>query len=95
MLYSFVSYEATLPGGVGLKTRYGQVGYKDPVFVSGNGSTRNKYNEWKVEVNKELLGLKWSLSYADSNLSKVECLNLNGFDDICSATVIAGVGKSF
>ncbi|MBT9236109.1 TorF family putative porin [Pseudomonas sp. MG-2] len=95
MLYSFVGYETTLPGDIGLKTRYGQVDYKDPVFVSGNGSTRSKYNEWQIELNKELLGLKWSLSYADSNLSKVECLNFNGFDDVCSATVIAGISKSF
>lgn len=95
MLYSFVGYEFALPGKIGFKARYGLVDYKDPVFISGDGSSRDKYNEWQLEVNKELLGLKWSLSYADSSLSKTECLNFTGFDDICSATVIAGVSKSF
>ncbi|MDZ3992586.1 TorF family putative porin [Pseudomonas sp. Teo4] len=95
MLYSFVGYETTLPGDVGFKSRYGLADYKDPVFVSGDGSARNKYNEWQVEFNKEFLGVKWSISYADSDLSKAECMNFAGFDDICSATVVAGVSKSF
>ncbi|MFJ4441057.1 hypothetical protein ACIPZ8_03075 [Pseudomonas sp. NPDC089422] len=41
------------------------------------------------------LGLTWRLSYMDTNLSQAECASSYGFDDVCSATVVAGVSKHF
>lgn len=95
MLYSFFGYETTLPGEVGLKLRYGEADYKDPIFISSDGSTRSRYNDWMVTVSKKYLDLNWSLSFVDSDLSDSECLNYAGFDDVCSATFVAGVSKSF
>jgi uncharacterized protein (TIGR02001 family) len=94
-LYSWLGYKTQLPYDVGLSARFGQVDYKDPWLVSASGHRREAYREWEVKVSKQVIGLKWSLAYADTDLSRQECMNLNGFDDICSATAVVGVSKSF
>ncbi|MCY1274682.1 hypothetical protein D9M68_186770 [compost metagenome] len=95
MLYSYLGYGASLPAEVGLELRYGRVDYKDPVWISASGGARDSYNEWEVKLSKNLLSLDWSLSYVDTDLSEAECANYLGFDDLCSATLVAGVSKSF
>lgn len=95
MLYSYVGYDSTLPYDIGLALRYGNADYKDPVWISANGRGRDSYDEWEVKLSKELVGLNWSLSYIDTDLSASECTNYTGFDDLCSATVVVGVSKSF
>ncbi|WP_298190934.1 TorF family putative porin [uncultured Pseudomonas sp.] len=94
-LWSYLGYATTLPADVGLNLRYGKVDYKDPVLVSNSGSSRSNYNEWEVKLDRDLMGLNWSLSYVDSDMSKAECLNYLGFDDICGAAVVAGISKDF
>src|SRR5690606_5603309 len=74
-----------LPYDVLLSTRYGQVDYKDPWLVGSSGKSREAYREWEAKVSKEMLRLTWSLAYADTDISRRECMNLNGFDDVCSA----------
>jgi len=49
----------------------------------------------KPRVSKELVGLNWGLSYVDTDISDSECASYLGFDDVCEATVVASVGKSF
>lgn len=95
MLYSFIGYEATLPADVGLKLRYGLADYKDSLFISSDGSERDRYKEWQVTVSKQYFDLNWSLSFVDSDLSSSECLSYAGYDDVCSASLVAGVSKSF
>ncbi|RJG13599.1 hypothetical protein D3879_10300 [Pseudomonas cavernicola] len=95
MLYSYVGYGTVLPYAVGLDLRYGLADYKDPVWISSSGSSRDSYHEWEVKLSKEVFALNWSLSYIDTDLSQAECANYMGFDDVCSATVVAGVSKSF
>ncbi|MOA49424.1 hypothetical protein D3C78_1723050 [compost metagenome] len=75
--------------------RYGLVDYKDEVLVSSSGDTRSTYNEWEVKLSKELFGATWGLAYVDTDLSKAECANFLGYDDICDATAVASVSKSF
>lgn len=94
-LYSFIGYETTLPADVGLDLRYGRVDFKDDTFVASSGKSRDAYNEWQVSLSKTLVGLDWSLAYVDSDLSDAECFSYNGFDDVCSASVVVGVSKSF
>ncbi|HEJ2038104.1 TPA: hypothetical protein SLV77_006250 [Pseudomonas aeruginosa] len=50
-----------------LSLRYGQVDYKDDVLVSSSGKARSRYNEWEARISKELLNLKWSLAYIDTD----------------------------
>lgn len=69
--------------------------YKDEVLISNSGNTNSRYNEWEAKISKELLGLNWGLAYVDTNISDSECANYLGFDDICDATVVASVSKSF
>lgn len=95
MLYSYVGYATTLPADVALEVRYGNADYKDPIWIANSGSSRNAYREWEVKASKELFAVTWSLSYIDTDLSQAECNNYMGFDDVCSATVVAGVSKSF
>ncbi len=94
-LYSYLGYRAELPLELGLELRYGQVDYKDPVFFSVNGDDRSSYHEWEAKLSRSLFELDWSLSYVDTDLSKAECASYNGFDDLCSATVVVGVSKTF
>lgn len=94
-LYSWLGYKTQLPYDVLLSTRYGQVDYKDPWLVGSSGKSREAYREWEAKVSKEMLRLTWSLAYADTDISRRECMNLNGFDDVCSATAVVGVSKSF
>ncbi|MGE8407331.1 MAG: TorF family putative porin [Pseudomonas sp.] len=94
-LYSFVGYGMTLPLDIGLDVRYGRVDFKDRLIADANGHSRDSYNEWQVMVKKEVFSLDWSLSYVDSDLSRSECSNYSGFRDTCSASLVAGVSKSF
>jgi uncharacterized protein (TIGR02001 family) len=94
-LYSYVGYGTTLPLEVGLQLRYGRVDFKDPMFMSAAGRPSDDYREWEVKLTRELLGVTWGLSYIDTDLSKAECASSYGFDDVCTATVVASVSKSF
>ncbi|MFJ2689125.1 TorF family putative porin [Pseudomonas sp. NPDC087336] len=95
MLYSYLGYAKVLPYEIGLDLRYGLADYKDPVWVSSNGSARDSYREWEAKLSKKAFALNWSLSYIDTDLSKAECASYMGFDDVCSATLVAAVSKSF
>lgn len=95
-LYSYVGYETILPMNTGLNLRYGLVDYKDPSFYKSEEDTgRNKYREWSATLSKTLLELDWTVSFIDTDLSKDECYSYNGFDDVCSATLVLGASKSF
>lgn len=88
-------YETSLPAEVGLALRYGLVDYKDEVLVSRSGNTRSTYNEWEVKLTKDLFGATWGIAYVDTDMSRVECENFLGYDDLCDATAVASVSKSF
>ncbi|WP_217475275.1 TorF family putative porin [Stutzerimonas stutzeri] len=94
-LYSYLGYRTELPAELGLEVRYGRVDYKDPVFFTANGGERESYREWQIEVSRAFKGLDWSLGYVDTSLGKDECASFNGFDDVCSATLVVGVSKTF
>ncbi|KQZ92924.1 MULTISPECIES: TorF family putative porin [unclassified Pseudomonas] len=94
-LYSYVGYETELPYDVGLKLRYGNMDFKDPHLYSRSGEAEDSYREWEVKLAHELAGVMLGLSYIDTDLSKSQCASNWGFDDVCSATVVASVSKSF
>ena len=91
----FIGYRAVLPAEVGLEVRYEYVDYKDDVFFSRNGNSRADYHDWEIKLSREFVGVDWSLSYIDSDLSKAECESFTGFDDLCGATVVASASKTF
>ncbi|KRW58833.1 TorF family putative porin [Pseudomonas sp. TTU2014-080ASC] len=93
--WTYIGYETSLPMDTTLSMRYGMVDYKDDVLVSNSGSAESRYNEWEVKVSKDILGFNWGLAYVDTNTSDSECANYLGFDDVCDATVVASVSKSF
>ncbi|MBC9251572.1 hypothetical protein A9179_14970 [Pseudomonas alcaligenes] len=94
-LYSYLGYRTELPWETGLELRYGLVDYKDPLFYSTSGADRDSYHEWQAKLSRSLFDLDWSLSYVDTDLSAAECASYNGFDDVCSATLVVGVSKTF
>jgi hypothetical protein len=94
-LYSFVGYTANLPFESTLDLTYGKVDYNDHYFFSKSGGERDSYNAWIAKLSKSVLGIKWSVAYADSSLSKSVTASFNGFDDVCSSTVIFGAEKTF
>lgn len=93
--WNWVGYETKLPYDVGLSLHYGVVDYKDDVLISSSGDSRQSYDEWIAKVSKDLVGLTWSLSYVDTDISQAECASYLGYDDLCSATLVAGVKKAF
>lgn len=94
-LYSYVGYETELPYGLGLKLRYGEMDFKDPRLYSTNGHAEDAYHEWEAKLTHELAGVLVGLSYIDTDLSKSQCISNYGFGDVCTATVVASVSKSF
>ena len=94
-LYSYVGYETELPYDTGLKLRYGNMDFKDPHLYSSSGEAEDSYREWEVKLTHELAGVMLGLSYIDTDLSKSQCTSNWGFDDVCSATVVASISKSF
>lgn len=94
-LYTYIGYETELPYDTGLKLRYGNMDFKDPTLYSNSGDAEDSYREWEVRLTHELAGVTLGLSYVDTNLSKSQCASNWGFDDVCSATVVASVSKTF
>ena len=94
-LYSYVSYEPQLPFDSGLKLRYGNMDFKDPHLYSASGDGEESYREWEVKLTHNLAGVLLGLSYIDTDLSQTQCLSNWGFKDVCTATVVASVSKSF
>jgi len=94
-LYSYIGYETELPFDSGLKLRYGNMDFKDPHMYSGSGHSEESYREWEVKLTHNLAGVVLGLSYIDTDLSQSQCLSSWGFKDVCTATVVASVSKSF
>lgn len=93
--WNWVGYETKLPYDINLSLHYGIVDYKDDVLISSNGDSRQSYEEWTAKVSKDFVGLTWSLSYVDSDISQAECASYLGYDDLCSSTLVAGLKKAF
>lgn len=94
--YNYIGYATkSLPYEVGLDLRLGVVDYKDPMFFSADGSSRDSYREWEVKLTKNWVGLDWSASYIETNLSKDECFSNVGDKESCSARLLLGVAKTF
>ncbi len=91
----FIGYRTVLPAEIGLQVRYEYVDYKDDVFFSANGSSRADYYDWEIKLSRDFVGITWGLSYIDTDLSKSECLSFTGYDDLCSATLVASAGMTF
>ncbi len=94
-LYSYVGYETQLPYDTGLKLRYGNMDFKDPRLFTSSGHGEESYREWEVKLTHELAGVLLGLSYIDTDLSKSQCTSNWGYDDLCSATAVASVSKTF
>ena len=91
----FIGYRTVLPAEISLEARYEYVDYKDDVFFSDNGSSRADYYDWEIKLSRDFVGITWGLSYIDTDLSKTECLSFTGYDDLCSATLVASAGMTF
>lgn len=92
-LYTWASYETEIPYGFKLMGRYGLMDFKDPVFISSDGSARNAFHEWEIKLSRPFLGLDWGVSYIDTDLSKNECFYAVGYKDVCTAAAVFSVSK--
>ena len=93
---AFIGYHTLLPAEIGFAARYEYVDYKDEVFWNSDFSrSRSDYRNWEVKLTRDLVGVTWGLSYIDTDLSKAECTSFMGFDDVCSATLVASASKTF
>ncbi|RJG13895.1 hypothetical protein D3879_11910 [Pseudomonas cavernicola] len=94
-LYTYLGYKTTLPAELGLELRYGRMDFKDPLFWTSSGESSESYYEWEAKLSRDLFGVTWGLSYVDTDISESECASFYGFTDVCTATVVASVSKSF
>ena len=93
---AFIGYRTLLPAEIGFEARYEYVDYKDEVFWNSDfSSSRSDYRDWEIKLTRDLVGVTWGLSYIDTDLSKAECMNFMGYDDVCSATLVASASKTF
>jgi uncharacterized protein (TIGR02001 family) len=92
----YAGYRTLLPLEIGLELKYEHLDYKDDVFFNADWSRGSqRYNNWSVGLEKALLGVTWGLSYVDTDLSDAQCQSFSGYDDLCSATLVARAGMSF
>ncbi|SDB67198.1 TorF family putative porin [Pseudomonas sp. NFACC13-1] len=94
-LYEFVGYKVALPYDTALDLRYGRADFKDPVLVSNDGKGSDSYREWEAKLSHDFVGVKWSLSYIDTDLSEAQCQSYIFYKDVCSARFVVGASKSF
>lgn len=94
-MYNYIGYTRGLALETTLDLRYGFADYKDPKFVSANGSTEDSYREWEVKLTEGAFNVDWSVSYIDTNLSESECLSNIGDQESCSARLLFSVSKTF
>lgn len=93
---AFIGYRTVLPAEIGFEARYEYVDYKDDVFFNSDySSSRSDYRDWEVKLTRDLFDITWGLSYIDTDLSKAECMSFMGYDDVCSATLVASASKTF
>jgi uncharacterized protein (TIGR02001 family) len=94
-LYTYLSYQFALPAELGLNVRVGRSDVKDPAYWTTNGDSREAYYEWEARLSRDFVGVTWGLSYIDTDLSSSECAGWYGYDDLCTATVVASASKTF
>lgn len=90
----FVGYTFDLPMESNLLLKYGYTDYNFDI-VSSSGNTRQTYNYWEAKLSKNLLGIDWSATLTDTDMSEYECTWISGVDDICSSTLIFAAQKTF
>jgi uncharacterized protein (TIGR02001 family) len=87
-------YNFSLPYETNFLVRYGLTDVNFD-FISASGNTRENYADWEAALSKQYLGLTWKVSYVDTNLSRYECENSTGYNNLCSSTIVFGINKSF
>lgn len=91
----YLAYNFELPYEAALQVRYGYSNVRVDAFWSASGDSRKSYHDWEARLSRNILGVDVFASYVDTDLSKAECYSASGFDDICSATLVVGVSKTF
>lgn len=94
--YNYIGYGTkALPYDVGLDLRFGVSDFKDPAFFSSDGRSTDNYHEWEVKFSKNWVGVDWTASYVDTDLSETECLSFSGDKESCQSRFVIGVSKTF
>lgn len=83
-LYTYVGYDLELPAGFGLSAAVGKTQYDDK-------ADGDDYVDWSLGVSKTLAGLDLNLTYASTDLDKVEC----GSAYSCENNIVFSVSKTF
>ncbi|WP_454255822.1 TorF family putative porin [Pseudomonas sp. Marseille-Q8238] len=84
--YTWVAYEYELPYEIGISASYGLTDQK---------AGGKDYNDWSVGLSKTFVGLGFSLTYTDTNISGETCEATYGDSDYCDSNVTLAVSKSF
>lgn len=93
--YVALSYEYPFNDSTRINVRYGVMDFKDEVIFSASGDSRSKYAEWEARIEKDYWGATWKASLIDTDMSATECMNMSGYDDLCSASLVLSATKLF
>lgn len=93
--YSYLGYSHALPLDLTLDLRYAWADFKDDFFFDRAGKGRSRYNDWQVSLSRSWLGLDWTASYIDTDISRAECESYSSKDDVCGSTGVLQVSKTF
>ncbi|TFY85519.1 hypothetical protein DYL61_29385 [Pseudomonas nabeulensis] len=92
--YQYFGYTFNLPYEASLLINYGWHDLNLDLYAS-DGSTRQRFHTRGASLAKTLGGFDWTITYVDTDISEAECFNYMGQDDVCSASVVLGVSKTF
>lgn len=90
----FVGYTVHLPFEISWYTKfeYNDFNYD---FYDSNSNSRQGYYDWELKLTKTMASVDWSVSYADTDLTKSECKTSWGHRDTCSAGMVIQASKLF
>lgn len=81
------------PFNVGVRLKYASHSMDSPMYYPG-GSVR-VFNDWSLNLSRNLLGMQMDLSYTDSNLRGSECGVYSGQNTHCEGFMMLKAERSF
>jgi uncharacterized protein (TIGR02001 family) len=92
------AYSYPLPMDVSLSGTVGYYDFKKTDAGTKYWGSKEAYTYWNLGVSKKMVGITWSLSYNDTNLSGSDCLagagGIGGNKDSCSTQLVLSATKA-
>jgi uncharacterized protein (TIGR02001 family) len=89
----YLELSSVRPFNLGVRLKYASHSMESPMYHPG-GSVR-VFNDWSLNLSRDLLGMQMDLSYTDSNLRGAECGVYSGQNAHCEGFMMFKAERSF